>query len=148
MQKLNCLRCDIPMEYVTRESFQKGECGAWVGNLNFSFRGGYEMEVYRCPKCGKLEFFMPGVEEREPEPDMEIDDLPPEGMQDIVGVNMHGVPKSNAPTAASITISIIPNASTAILTITQNKEKEQPRLFLFSMLSAFAIVLSEKVCYN
>ena len=93
MQKLNCLRCNIPMEYVTRESFQKGECGAWVGNLNFSFRGGYEMEVYRCPKCGKLEFFEPDWEDK-----LEDKDQFPDGFSmleagEITRVNRDGIPQ-------------------------------------------------------
>ena len=74
MKDINCLRCDIPMEYVARESFQKGDCGAWVGNLNFGFRGGYEMVVSRCPKCGMLEFFQPDWEDKTGEEDS-FDDI-------------------------------------------------------------------------
>ena len=76
-----------------RESFQKGECGAWVGNLNFSFRGGYEMEVYRCPKCGKLEFFEPDWQEKEPEEEPVFGELPPMPDGEITRVNREGIPQ-------------------------------------------------------
>lgn len=52
MRKLNCLRCETPMTFLMREKFQKGDMGVWVGNLNFSMQGGFEMEVYNCTKCG------------------------------------------------------------------------------------------------
>jgi DNA-directed RNA polymerase subunit RPC12/RpoP len=94
MKKIDCLRCGVPMKFLMRESFQKGECGAWVGNLNFSFRGGYEMEVYRCPKCGKLEFFEPDWQAEESAECPEI----MEGTQidydrEITRVNRDGVPQ-------------------------------------------------------
>ena len=92
MLNLNCLRCDIPMQYVTRESFQKGDCGAWVGNLNFSFRGGYEMEVYRCPKCGKLEFFQPDWEDKTGEEDSS-EDFTMYETGEITRVNRDGIPQ-------------------------------------------------------
>jgi hypothetical protein len=94
MKKLNCLRCDSPMAFLMRETFQKGECGAWVGNLNFHFRGGFEMDVYNCPKCGRLEFFLPDWQEDETEEAVEVpEDLPPEPGSEITRVNRDGMPQ-------------------------------------------------------
>ena len=93
MKDINCLRCDIPMEYVTRESFQKGDCGAWVGNLNFSFRGGYMMEVYRCPKCGKLEFFEPDWEDKTGDTEDTADGFSEFEAGEITSVNRDGIPQ-------------------------------------------------------
>lgn len=98
MRRLDCLRCGTQMQFLLREKFQKGESGPWVGNLNFNFRGGFDMEVYNCPRCGKLEFFLPDVDpDREPEVDAAIDDLPPEAEQGIVGVSMDGIPQVRCP---------------------------------------------------
>ena len=97
MRKLNCLRCETPMTFLMREKFQKGDMGVWVGNLNFSMQGGFEMEVYSCTKCGKLEFYLPDVPYEEPEIPDDIgtpqlnEDVP------IVCVNHAGIPQVRCP---------------------------------------------------
>jgi DNA-directed RNA polymerase subunit RPC12/RpoP len=93
MRKLNCLRCTTEMTHLMREFFQKGECGAWVGNLNFNLRGGFEMDVYSCPKCGKLEFYLPDTEEEEIEEGFDGMDLPPQLGSEITRVNRDGIPQ-------------------------------------------------------
>lgn len=86
------------MEYLMCEKFQKGDMGVWVGNLNFSMQGGFEMEVYSCPNCGKLEFFQPGVPEEDIEaPDMGDDFVPPELDKNIVCVSREGIPQVRCP---------------------------------------------------
>lgn len=97
MREVKCLRCQREMRFIKQEKLQLGKTGMFLGDWPNILAGALEVEIYGCSNCGKLEFFMPGVEEREPEPDMEIDDLPPEGMQDIVGVNMYGVPQIKCP---------------------------------------------------
>lgn len=84
------------MAFLMRESFQKGESGAWVGNLNFHFRGGFEMDVYSCPNCGKLEFFLPESEDPEIE-EPEMESMPPDAECSIVGVSMDGIPQIRCP---------------------------------------------------
>lgn len=95
MRKLACLRCGTPMEFLMQEKFQKGDMGVWVGNLNFSMQGGFEMEVYNCSRCGKLEFFLPHIPEKEIEiPEIQEEYvLPPEGSSPIVCVNNAGIPQ-------------------------------------------------------
>ena len=81
------------MAFLMREKFQKGDMGVWVGNLNFTMQGGFEMEVYSCPRCGKLEFYLPDVppEEFEVPEDIAVpqfrEDVP------IVCVNHEGIPQ-------------------------------------------------------
>ena len=57
---LNCLRCGTGMQFIRREKFQLGQTGWVLGDLPNLFAGAMEIEIYVCPKCGKLEFFQPG----------------------------------------------------------------------------------------
>jgi hypothetical protein len=97
MRKLNCLRCQREMAFIKREKLQLGQTGMFLGDWPNILAGSLEVEIFGCANCGKLEFFMPEVEERELDADLDIDELPPEGMQNIVGVNMHGVPQVQCP---------------------------------------------------
>lgn len=93
MRELDCLRCGSSMKFLMQEKFQMGDMGVWVGNLNFSMQGGFEMEVYSCPSCGKLEFFMPGIPKEEYEiPEMNETEPLDEGI-DIACVNHVGIPQ-------------------------------------------------------
>ena len=58
--QLNCLRCGTGMQFIRREKFQLGQTGWVLGDLPNLFAGAMEIEIYVCPKCGKLEFFQPG----------------------------------------------------------------------------------------
>ena len=58
--QLNCLRCCAGMQFIRREKFQLGQTGWVLGDLPNLFAGAMEIEIYACPKCGKLEFFQPG----------------------------------------------------------------------------------------
>ena len=57
---LNCLRCGTGMQFIKHEKFQLGQTGWVLGDLPNLFAGAMEIEIYVCPKCGKLEFFQPG----------------------------------------------------------------------------------------
>ncbi len=96
MSRMNCLRCGTEMLYQARENLQKGDCGPWVGNLNFSLQGGFEVDIYTCPKCGKIELFQPGFLDQK-RFEEEQAELPPEATQGIVGVSMEGVPQVRCP---------------------------------------------------
>ena len=93
MRNLDCVRCGASMGFLMREKFQKGDMGVWVGNLNFSMQGGFEMEVYSCPQCGKLEFYLPGVPAEEVEIPEVNDVFPPEEGSNIVCVDNDGIPQ-------------------------------------------------------
>ena len=97
MRRLNCLRCGNELSFLMQEKFQKGDMGVWVGNLNFSMQGGFEMEVYVCKACGKLEFYHPELPAENVEiPEIrEGDVIPPDG--NIVCVNREGIPQVRCP---------------------------------------------------
>lgn len=95
MKKLVCLRCGGTMRFLMREKFQKGESGAWVGNLNFKFRGGFEMDVYSCPECGKLEFYMPNDQNDISEAEEADASVP--GEADITHISKDGIPQIRCP---------------------------------------------------
>ncbi|MCK3683433.1 hypothetical protein [Maribellus sp. YY47] len=58
-REVNCLRCDIPLIFSGRYDFHEGaRLGAW-GNLFELFVNAERFDLYACPKCGKVEFFIP-----------------------------------------------------------------------------------------
>lgn len=58
MKKLDCLRCRQPMEYLFTEKLQLGQRGWLLGDLPNLLAGALELEIYSCPRCGKVEFFL------------------------------------------------------------------------------------------
>ena len=56
---LNCLRCGAKMRFLGREKLQRSP-DLIISDLTFALVGGREINIYSCPKCGKLEFFQPG----------------------------------------------------------------------------------------
>ena len=57
--ELKCLRCSAPMAKIGRKKFQ-------MGSENFffdthMFEGSMELDVLRCTRCRKVEFFAPEV---------------------------------------------------------------------------------------
>lgn len=98
MRQLKCLRCGTAMKFGRQEKLQLGQTGFILGDWPNLLAGALEVEIWSCPGCGKVEFFMPGYpEEIFPEPEMEEDALPPEMSQDIVGVSMEGIPQIRCP---------------------------------------------------
>jgi len=58
MKDLTCLRCHVPMQYLTRERIQLGKTGWVLGDLPNLLAGALEVDMYVCPTCMKMEFFM------------------------------------------------------------------------------------------
>ena len=57
--QLSCLRCGAWMRFIKCEKFQLGQTGWVLGDLPNLFAGAMEIEIYVCPKCGKIELFQP-----------------------------------------------------------------------------------------
>lgn len=53
-----CLRCQKEMSHMKREKLQLGETGWILGDLPNLFAGAMEVDIYICPVCKKLEFFL------------------------------------------------------------------------------------------
>lgn len=58
MDKYTCPRCNEEMQYLSRERIQLGKTGWVLGDLPNLLSGALEVEIYVCPKCRKLEFFL------------------------------------------------------------------------------------------
>ena len=70
VQKVNCLRCDVPMKFVKRENIQLGKTTFLSGDWSNLWAGALDVAIFTCPECGKLELFRGDYyeEQREEEP--------------------------------------------------------------------------------
>ena len=57
MKDLKCLRCHTPMEFLGEEQIQLGKTGWLLGDLPNLFAGAMRVHMFRCRRCGKIEFF-------------------------------------------------------------------------------------------
>lgn len=57
--EINCLRCDVPMRYAGEYRFLEGTRTGVFGNLFELFQNRENFDLYVCPNCGKVEFFVP-----------------------------------------------------------------------------------------
>ena len=58
-RKLNCLRCQVIMNYSGNFKFHEGANPGLFGNLFELFMNKEAFDLYICPKCGKVEFYTP-----------------------------------------------------------------------------------------
>lgn len=63
--KMPCLRCGHEMKHIKTEKLQLGQTGWIFGDLPNLLAGAMEVDIYTCPNCGKLEFYL--AEETEEE---------------------------------------------------------------------------------
>ena len=62
---IDCLRCQVKMAYSGKYEFHEGMNTGVLGNLFELFQIREAFDLYVCPKCGKVEFFVPLDRERE-----------------------------------------------------------------------------------
>lgn len=63
---VSCPRCETPLGYVGTKKFHEGT-RAWpflLGELGELFVNRESFDVYMCPTCGRVEFFVDGVGEQ------------------------------------------------------------------------------------
>ena len=58
-RNIDCLRCDTKLIYTGIYRFHEGKRFGVLGNLFELFVNKESFEIYVCPKCGKVEFFIP-----------------------------------------------------------------------------------------
>lgn len=58
-KKFDCLRCKIPMDYKGNYRFHEGLRFGVLGNFFELFVNKESFDLYICPTCGKIEFFLP-----------------------------------------------------------------------------------------
>ena len=53
-----CLRCEQTMNRIRREKLQFGQTSWILGDLPNLLAGAMEVDIFSCPNCRKLEFFL------------------------------------------------------------------------------------------
>jgi hypothetical protein len=59
-RRIDCIRCRIRMKWLGRREFHEGTNWGLLGTIGELFVNCEAFELYRCPKCGKVEFFVGG----------------------------------------------------------------------------------------
>jgi len=68
MKILECPRCNEPLEHLGTKRFHEGTNWGLLGEIGELFVKRDRFDVYACPRCGRVEFFVDGVgEERRPQ---------------------------------------------------------------------------------
>ena len=103
MRKRKCLRCDAAMKFGMQQKFQLGQTSFLLGDWPNLMAGALELEVWFCPKCGKVEFFVPGtsnlpVKQPEPVQTEEFDYVGAMVNEGIDAVGKDGMPLKKCPT--------------------------------------------------
>ncbi len=60
---LKCLRCFTRLDFFGTKRFHEGTRLGFLGELGELFVNRESFDVYACPHCGKVEFFLDGVGE-------------------------------------------------------------------------------------
>ena len=63
-----CTNCGIGLKFLKRENIQLGKTGSLLGDLPILLSGALDAEIWTCPNCGKLDFYLAQPEE-EMDPD-------------------------------------------------------------------------------
>ncbi|MGQ0637085.1 MAG: hypothetical protein ACT4QC_20945 [Planctomycetaceae bacterium] len=61
---ISCLRCRCDLDHMGTKSFHEGPRWGFIGDLGELFVNKEHFDVYRCPRCGHVEFFIDGVGEQ------------------------------------------------------------------------------------
>ncbi len=63
MKTIHCPRCREPLSFAGSENVKLAEAGIFTGVNGEPGKNELKVEIYACPKCGKLEFFTPTEKE-------------------------------------------------------------------------------------
>ncbi|MBE6943033.1 MAG: hypothetical protein E7453_02050 [Ruminococcaceae bacterium] len=58
-----CVHCGREMNYIRTEKLQFGQTGWFLGDLPNLVAGAMEVDIYSCPQCRKIEFFLADAKE-------------------------------------------------------------------------------------
>ena len=61
---LMCPRCQRMLDFVGTKSFHEGTRWGFLGDLGELFVNKERFDVYCCPRCGRVEFFVDGIGEQ------------------------------------------------------------------------------------
>lgn len=62
IKHVDCLKCKIALDFHGNFKFNEGTSAGSIGNLLEVFINRESLDIYSCPKCGKIEFFLPGFD--------------------------------------------------------------------------------------
>ena len=60
---VQCVRCDIDLDYAGTRRFHEGTRWGVLGDLGELFVARESFDVFVCPRCGRVEFFVEGIGE-------------------------------------------------------------------------------------
>src|SRR5262245_42967056 len=60
---LRCPRCPATLDYVGTKKFHEGTRWGVLGDLGELFTNRESFDIYVCPRCGRVEFFVDGIGE-------------------------------------------------------------------------------------
>lgn len=58
-KQIDCLRCKVPLVFYGNYKFHEGTRLGVFGNLFEVFTNRESFNLYACPECGKVEFYLP-----------------------------------------------------------------------------------------
>ena len=61
--RVTCGRCGVSMNFGGTKRFHEGTNWGWVGEIGEFFVRKERFDVYVCPRCGVVEFFVDGIGE-------------------------------------------------------------------------------------
>ena len=61
---MKCSRCETKLRYVGVKAFHEGRRWGVLGDLSELFVKREKFDVYVCPRCGRVEFFVDGIGEQ------------------------------------------------------------------------------------
>jgi len=61
-KSIECLRCKVPLNYQGNFRFHEGTRLGAFGDLFELFTNRESFDLFSCPNCGKVEFFLPGFD--------------------------------------------------------------------------------------
>jgi hypothetical protein len=61
---ITCARCNRALDYVGRKRFHEGTNWGVLGEVGELFVKREHFDVYVCPRCGRVEFFVDGIGEQ------------------------------------------------------------------------------------
>jgi hypothetical protein len=60
---VSCSTCNVALKYAGTKKFHEGIRWGLLGELGELFVNKETFDVYYCPKCGKVQFFVDGIGE-------------------------------------------------------------------------------------
>ena len=67
VQPTLCVRCEGELKFLGTKEFHEGARWGFLGDFTELFVNRERLDVYACPNCGRVEFFLDGVGEAAPE---------------------------------------------------------------------------------